>query len=158
VVVLGAVALFCGALFAWTRLGAEFIPTLDEQDILVIISHIPGTSLGQTLEMQKGIDETLEKFPEVATVFAQIGTGAGASAPMPRNERDIYVMLKPRKQWPNPRKPKEQLVKELEDKLDLLPGNIYEFIQPIQDRFNELIAGVTSDVAVKIFGDDLDVL
>src|SRR5262249_46482706 len=129
-----------------------------EQDILVMISHIPGTGLVQTLDMESGVEQAIAQFPEVATVFGQIGTGDVASDPMPPNAGDIYVILKPRKHWPKSGKPKEQLIREIEARLDQLPGNIYEFSQPIQDRFNELIAGVTSDVAVKIFGDDLDVL
>jgi len=158
VVVLAAIAfvVVCGILA--TRLGSEFIPTLDEGDIVIIISHIPGTGLTQTLDMERGIEQALGGVPEVATVFSQIGTGDVANDPMPPNEGDIYVILKPRKEWPNHHKSKETLIHDIEERIDVLPGNIYEFTQPIEDRFNELIAGVTSDVAVKVFGDDLETL
>ena len=157
-VVLAALAfvLLCGILA--TRLGSEFIPTLDEGDIVIIISHIPGTGLAQTLEMERSIERTIGRLPEVATVFSQIGTGDVANDPMPPNEGDIYVILKPRKEWPNHHKSKETLIHDIEEHIDVLPGNIYEFTQPIEDRFNELIAGVTSDVAIKVFGDDLEAL
>jgi cobalt-zinc-cadmium resistance protein CzcA len=140
----------CGLLA--TRLGSEFVPTLDEQDIVIILSHIPGTGLEQTLRMEKEIERTIAQFPEVATVFSQIGTADVANDPLPPSEGDIYVILKPRKQWPHPHEAKEKLIHRLEEQLDEIPGNLYEFSQPIEDRFNELIAGVTSDVAVRVFG------
>jgi cobalt-zinc-cadmium resistance protein CzcA len=146
----------CGLLA--TRLGSEFVPTLDEQDIVIILSHIPGTGLEQTLRMEKEIERTIAQFPEVATVFSQIGTADVANDPLPPSEGDIYVILKPRKQWPHPHEAKEKLIHRLEEQLDEIPGNLYEFSQPIEDRFNELIAGVTSDVAVRVFGDNLDEL
>ena len=158
IVVIAAVALFAGAALLLSRLGSEFIPTLDEQDMIVIISHIPGTSLTQTLDMERLIEPTIAKQPEVASVFAQIGTGDVANDPMRPSEGDIYVVMKPRKQWPNPRMPKEKLIEQIHARIEKLPGIIYEFTQPIEDRFNELIAGVTSDVAVRVFGDDLDQL
>jgi cobalt-zinc-cadmium resistance protein CzcA len=151
-----AFVVVCGLLA--TRLGSEFIPTLDEQDIVVVLSHIPGTGLEQTLQMEREIELAIAKFPEVATVFSQIGTADVANDPLPPSEGDVYVILKPRKQWPHPHKPKEQFIHELQEQLDEIPGNIYEFSQPIEDRFNELIAGVASDVAVRVFGDDLPTL
>jgi len=157
-IVIAAVVLFALSLALGTRLGSEFIPTLDEQDIVIVIAHIPGTSLGQTVEMEREVEHTIAGFPEVATVFSQLGTADVANDPMPPSEGDVYIILKPRREWPQPHKAKERLVGEIEKKLDLLPGNIYEFTQPIEDRFNELIAGVRSDVAVKIFGDDLGTL
>ena len=153
-----AVGLLGLCLLLATRMGSEFIPTLDEQDIVIIMAHLPGTGLEQTLSMEREIEQTVARFPEVATVFAQLGTADVANDPMPPSSGDLFIVLKPRKEWPQPGKPKEKLIRELEEKLVLLPGNIYEFSQPIEDRFNELIAGVRSDVAVKIFGDDLSVL
>jgi len=153
-----AAALLAVTLLLATRLGSEFIPTLDEQDIVIMISHIPGTGLEQTLAMEREIERTIAKFPEVATVFSQIGTADVANDPLPPSEGDIYLILKPRKQWPHPHKSKERLIHEIEQQIDQLPGNVYEFTQPIEDRFNELIAGVTSDVAVRVFGDDLPTL
>src|SRR5262249_33679019 len=100
------------AFLAATRLGAEIIPTLDEQDILVMMPHMPGTGLVQTLDMESGVEQAIAQFPEVATVFGQIGTGDVASDPMPPNAGDIYVILKPRKHWPKSGKPKEQLIRE----------------------------------------------
>jgi cobalt-zinc-cadmium resistance protein CzcA len=94
----------------------------------------------------------------VAFVFARIGTSEVANDPMPPNIADVFVILKPREIWPNPRLPKAQFIARLQKRLDLLPGNAYEFTQPIEMRFNELIAGVRGDVAVKVFGDDLDAL
>src|SRR5262245_2238643 len=157
-VVAASAGLFALCALLATFMGSEFIPTLDEQDIVIIIAHIPGTGLEQTLAMERQVERTIATFPEVATEFTQLGTADVANDPMPPSTGDLYIVLKPRHEWPKPRKPKEQLIEEMESKINLLPGNIYEFSQPIEDRFNELIAGVRSDVAVKIFGDDLSVL
>ncbi len=140
------------------RLGREFIPSLDEGDVALHAMRIPGTSLSQAVQMQHVLEERLKQFPEVREVFAKIGTAEIATDPMPPSVADGYVMLKPRREWPDPRKPKAELVAEMEKALLEIPGNNYEFTQPIQMRFNELISGVRSDVAVKLFGDDLDVL
>ncbi len=144
--------------FLATRMGSEFIPSLDEGDIALHSLRIPGTSLTQAIEMQHVLEEQVKKFPEVDTIFAKIGTAEIATDPMPPNVADNFVMLKPRSEWPNPRRSKADLVRALEEDVKRIPGNAYEFTQPIQMRFNELIAGVRSDVAVKIFGDDMDVL
>lgn len=141
-----------------TQMGSEFVPSLDEGDIALHALRIPGTSLSQSLDMQKTVEKTLGAFPEIKTVFSKIGTAEIATDPMPPNVADTFVMLKARSQWPDPKKTKAQLVSELEAGLQKLPGNNYEFTQPIQMRFNELIAGVRADVAVKIFGDDMDLL
>ncbi len=141
-----------------TRMGSEFIPSLDEGDIAIHALRIPGTSLSQSIEMQCLIEEEIKKFPEVETVFSKIGTAEIATDPMPPNVADTFVMLKPRSKWPNPRKSKNEFIHELEDHLSKIPGNNYEFTQPIQMRFNELIAGVRTDLAVKVFGDDLETL
>ena len=141
-----------------TRLGSEFIPNLDEGDIALHALRIPGTSLTQAVEMQEQLERRLKEFPEVERVFAKLGTAEIATDPMPPSVADTFVMLKPRKEWPDPKKSKAALVAEMQAAAATIPGNNYEFTQPIQMRFNELISGVRSDVAVKIYGDDLDVL
>ncbi|ASW01574.1 efflux RND transporter permease subunit [Paraburkholderia aromaticivorans] len=141
------------------RLGSEFVPSLNEGDLAVAALRIPGTSLSQSVSMQKAIEKTLkQRFPEIDRVFARTGTAEIAADPMPPNLSDGYIMLKPTDQWPQPNKSRETLVQEIEAVLDEVPGNAYEFSQPIQLRFNELISGVRSDVAVKLFGDDMAVL
>jgi cobalt-zinc-cadmium resistance protein CzcA len=157
-VVAGAVALVILSGLLTTRLGAEFIPSLDEGDMALHAVRIPGTSLTQALDMQRAVENALQTLPEVERVFTRIGTSDVATDPMPPNVADTYVMMKPREAWPNPRKEKSTLVAEVEAVLRKVPGNNYEFTQPIQMRFNELISGVRSDVGIKIFGDDLDVL
>ncbi|TKW61086.1 MAG: CusA/CzcA family heavy metal efflux RND transporter [Blastochloris viridis] len=140
------------------RMGTEFIPNLDEGDIALHAMRIPGTSLSQSLEMQRQVEARIKEFPEVKEVFSKIGTPEVATDPMPPNVADTFVMLKPHKEWPEPSKTKAELVKEMESALEKLPGNNYEFTQPIQMRFNELISGVRSDVAVKVFGDNLETM
>ena len=154
----GAVALVLLAGAGATRLGSEFIPNLDEGDIAMHALRIPGTSLSQAIDMQRALEERIRRFPEVERVFAKIGTADVATDPMPPSVADNFIMLKDRKDWPDPRKPREQLVAELNKAVSEIPGNNYEFTQPVQMRMNELIAGVRSDVAVKLFGDDLDQL
>lgn len=142
-----------------SRLGSEFVPNLNEGDIAIQALRIPGTSLSQSIAMQAQIERTLTaKFPEIERIFARTGTAEIASDPMPPNISDGYIMLKPRDQWPEPRKTHAELVAAIQQEADKIPGNLYEFSQPIQLRFNELISGVRSDVAVKIFGDDNAVL
>ncbi len=156
--VIAAVLLAGIAGFGATRLGSEFIPNLDEGDIALHALRIPGTSLTQAVEMQEQLEKRLKEFPEVERVFAKLGTAEIATDPMPPSVADTFVMLKPRKEWPDPKKSKAELVAEMQAAAATIPGNNYEFTQPIQMRFNELISGVRSDVAVKIYGDDLDVL
>ena len=146
----------CGVLAS--RMGSEFIPSLDEGDLAVQALRIPGTSLTQSLEMQFQIEKAVESLPEVRTFFARVGTAEVATDPMPPSISDGYVMIKPRKEWPDPDKPKAQLLAEVQQRLDSIPGNAYEVSQPIQLRFNELISGVRSDLGVKVYGDDLDQL
>ncbi|MGH8854337.1 MAG: efflux RND transporter permease subunit, partial [Telluria sp.] len=142
-----------------TRLGTEFVPELDEGDLAVLTVRVPGTSLTQSVKMQQQIETTLlRSFPEIARVFARIGTAEIASDPMPPNVADGIIMLKPESAWPAPKKSREELLAAIQHTLEGLPGNSYEFSQPIQLRVNELISGVRSDVAIKVFGDDLDVL
>jgi cobalt-zinc-cadmium resistance protein CzcA len=139
-----------------SRMGSEFIPSLDEGDIALHALRIPGTSLSQAIRMQEALEAGISKMQEVERVVAKIGTADIATDPMPPSVADTYVLLKDRKDWPDPRKPRAQLVAELEAIVTRIPGNNYEFTQPIQMRFNELISGVRSDVAVKIYGDDLE--
>ena len=143
-----------GALAA--RMGSEFIPSLDEGDIALHALRIPGTGIEQAIGMQLQLDARLAEFPEVERVFAKLGTADIATDPMPPSVADTYVILKEREDWPDPRKPKDELVRELEAAAARVPGNNYEFTQPIEMRFNELISGVRADVAVKVYGDDLD--
>ncbi len=141
-----------------TRLGSEFIPNLDEGDIAMHALRIPGTSLGQAIEMQEALEKRIRQFPEVDRVFAKIGTADVATDPMPPSVADNFIMLKDRSEWPDPRKTRNELVAELNAAVNQIPGNNYEFTQPVQMRMNELIAGVRADVAIKLFGDDLDQL
>lgn len=139
-------------------LGQEFVPTLDEQDLALHAVRIPSTSLTQSTAMQLDVEKALKTFPEVGFVFSKTGTAELASDPMPPNVSDTFVMLNPRHEWPNPYLSKFDLIAKIEEKLQKVPGNNYEFTQPIEMRFNELIAGVRSDVAVKIYGDQFDQL
>lgn len=154
----GAVLLVIGSLLLATRLGAEFIPSLDEGDVAVQALRIPGTSLAQSLEMQKALEKELLAVPEVQTVFARVGTAEVATDPMPPNIADGYVILKPREAWPDPGKAKADVVDAITDAANRTVGSNFEMSQPIQLRFNELISGVRSDVAVKLYGDDLEQL
>ncbi|WP_444901109.1 efflux RND transporter permease subunit [Microbulbifer sp. SSSA007] len=151
-----ALVLFCSWLA--TTLGSEFIPQLNEGDIALHALRIPGTGLEQSVEMQSLLEQRIKEFPQVDKVFAKIGTPEVATDPMPPNVADNFVILKPRDQWPDPKLPQEQLVAEIEKAVRQLPGNNYEFTQPIQMRFNELISGVRADLGIKVFGDDLDQL
>jgi heavy metal efflux system protein len=154
----GAVALVLISLLIASRMGSEFVPSLDEGDIAVQALRAPGTSLTESVKMQREVEKTLKQFPEVETVIARIGTAEVATDAMPPNIADTYVLLKNRDDWPDSGKSKNELVLEMEKALEDIPGNAYEFSQPIQLRFNELISGVRSDLAVKIYGDDLDQL
>jgi cobalt-zinc-cadmium resistance protein CzcA len=156
--VAGAVVLVAIAALAASRMGSEFVPNLDEGDIAMHALRIPGTSLSQAIAMQTALEAKIKTLPEVDRVVAKIGTAEVATDPMPPSVADTFIMLKDRKDWPDPRKPRAQLVAELQAVVAKVPGNNYEFTQPIQMRFNELLSGVRADVAVKVFGDDLDQL
>ena len=156
VVAVAAGVLVVLTLLLGARMGSEFVPSLDEGDIALHALRIPGTGLEQAVEMQHALEERLAEFPEIERVFAKIGTAEIATDPMPPSVADGFLIMKPRDEWPDPRRPKADLVAAIEEAIEQVPGNEYEFTQPIQMRFNELIAGVRSDVAVKIFGDDLD--
>jgi cobalt-zinc-cadmium resistance protein CzcA len=156
--VVGAALLVLVSALGATRMGSEFLPTLDEGDIALHALRIPGTSLSQAIQMQTTLEARIKRFPEVDRVVAKIGTAEVATDPMPPSVADTFIFMKDRSEWPDPRKPKAQLIAELQAAVAGVPGNNYEFTQPIQMRFNELISGVRSDVAIKVFGDDLDEL
>ncbi|QPJ64211.1 MAG: CusA/CzcA family heavy metal efflux RND transporter [Candidatus Nitrohelix vancouverensis] len=153
-----ALVLVVLSLLMTTKMGTEFLPTLDERDIALHALRVTGTSLSQSVSMQDALERKIKELPEVDFVFTKIGTADVATDPMPPSVADVFVILKPRSDWENPAQDKAVLIEGLAAKLTEIPGNQYEITQPIEMRFNELIAGVRSDVAVKVFGDDLDTL
>jgi cobalt-zinc-cadmium resistance protein CzcA len=150
--------LFGAALLLFSRLGQEFIPTLDEKNIAMHALRIPSTSLTQSQTMQLEVEKAISAFPQVSYVFSKTGTAEVASDPMPPNASDTFIILKPQDQWPYPELTKAGLLQQIEDAVRELPGNTYEFTQPIQMRFNELLAGVRGDLAIKVFGDEFEPL
>ncbi|MBA6292226.1 CusA/CzcA family heavy metal efflux RND transporter [Colwellia sp. MB3u-70] len=157
-VVVFAVGLVGLAGFSANKLGSEFVPNLDEGDIAMHALRIPGTSLSQAVALQKVLEEKINQMPEVERVFAKIGTADVATDAVPPSVADNFIILKPRSEWPNPNKPKAQFVEELAAVVEPIPGNRYEFLQPIQMRFNELLSGVRAELAIKVFGDDFETL
>ncbi|EDY86385.1 heavy metal efflux pump CzcA [gamma proteobacterium HTCC5015] len=153
-----AAMLVAFSLWLATTLGSEFVPQLNEGDIALQALRIPGTGLEQSVEMQEILEKRIKSFPEVDKVFSRIGTPEVATDPMPPSIADTFVILKPRDLWSDPSKSKSELLEEMEEALERIPGNNYEFTQPIEMRFNELISGVRADLGIKIFGDDLDQL
>jgi len=144
--------------YSATKLGSEFAPNLDEGDIAMHALRIPGTSLSQAIALQETLEDKIKQMPEVERVFAKIGTADVATDAVPPSVADNFIILKPREEWPDPDKTKEQIVEELAAMVAPIPGNRYEFLQPIQMRFNELLAGVRAELAIKVFGDDFDTL
>lgn len=153
-----AVIIVVASGIAASRMGGEFIPSLDEGDVALASIRIPGTSLTQSLDLQKALEKRIKRIPEVKAFFTRIGTAEIATDPMSPAQTDGYIMLKPRAEWPDPGKPKSEVVEAIDKAADDIPGSAYEISQPIQFRVNELISGVRSDVGIKIFGDDLDIL
>ncbi|UWU89710.1 efflux RND transporter permease subunit [Bradyrhizobium sp. CB1015] len=153
-----AVLIVTASGIAAARMGGEFIPSLDEGDVALASIRIPGTSLTQSLDLQKALEKRIKQIPEVKEFFTRIGTAEIATDPMSPAQTDGYIMLKPRAEWPDPGKSKSDVVEAIEHAADEIPGSAYETSQPIQFRVNELISGVRTDVGVKIFGDDLDIL
>src|SRR6266404_2442310 len=149
-----ATILFAGAALLFSRLGQEFTPTLDEKNIVMEVKRVPSTLLSQAQAMQLLIEKTISKFPQVAFVFSRTGTPDLAADPMPPSSSDTYIIVKPQDEWPDPSLSKDDLIKQIEAEATKLPGNKVGFSQPIEMRFNELIAGVREDLAVKVFGDD----
>jgi cobalt-zinc-cadmium resistance protein CzcA len=152
----GALVLLVMAGLLFTRLGQVFIPTLDEKNIAMNALRIPSTAISQSQTMQLMIEKELRGFPQVARVFSKTGTAEMATDPMPPNASDTYIMLKPREEWPDPDLTKDELQRRIEEAVRPLVGNMYEFTQPIQMRFNELIAGVRGDIAIKVFGEEFE--
>ncbi|MEH2485792.1 efflux RND transporter permease subunit [Bradyrhizobium sp. AZCC 2230] len=159
----GAVAIMAAIIViasgvAASRMGGEFIPSLDEGDVALASIRIPGTSLTQSLDLQKALEKRITQIPEVKEFFTRIGTAEVATDPMSPAQTDGYIMLKPRAEWPDPAKPKSEVIEAIDRAADDIPGSAYEISQPVQLRVNELISGVRSDVGIKVFGDDLDIL
>jgi heavy metal efflux system protein len=154
--ILAGAVLFAAALLLFLRLGQEFTPTLDEKNIVMEVRRIPSTALSQSQAMQLELEKAVARLPQVAAVFSRVGTPDLAADPMPPNAADTYIMLKPQREWPDPDLAKSDLIRDIAARAGQLPGNSISFSQPIQMRFNELIAGVRDDVAIKIFGDEFE--
>lgn len=157
IAMLAAVVVIASGIAA-ARMGGEFIPSLDEGDVALASIRIPGTSLTQSLDLQKALEKRITQIPEVKEFFTRIGTAEVATDPMSPAQTDGYVMLKPRAEWPDPGKPKSEVIEAIDKAADDIPESAYEISQPVQFRVNELISGVRSDVGIKVFGDDLDIL
>lgn len=158
VAITSGIVIFLLSLALFNQLGQEFVPTLDEKDIAMHAMRIPSISLTQSTELQTMIEQAIIKLPQVAYVFSKTGTAEIASDPMPPNVSDTFIILKPKEEWPEPNLKKTSLIEKIQTQVNKIPGNNYEFTQPIEMRFNELISGVRSDLAVKIYGDDFDVM
>ncbi|WP_400074194.1 CusA/CzcA family heavy metal efflux RND transporter [Zobellia russellii] len=157
-IITSAVVLFLLAVFTFTRMGGEFIPQLDEGDIAFHAILKPGSSLSESIETTTKIEQIVKaKFPEVERVISRIGVADVPTDPMPMDIADIFAILKPQTEWESGRS-KAELIQEIKEAISILPGVNYEFTQPIEMRFNELITGVREDVAIKIFGEDMEVL
>ncbi|NRA72764.1 MAG: CusA/CzcA family heavy metal efflux RND transporter [Gammaproteobacteria bacterium] len=153
-----AAALVASSIWLATTLGSEFIPQLNEEDILLQAIRIPGTGLEQSVAMQRSLEKKIKQFPQVKNVFSRIGTPEVANDPMPPNIADTYVMLNPRSEWPNPNRTHADLATEIVEAVSGQLGNNFELTQPIEMRFNELISGVRADLGIKVIGDDLEQL
>ncbi|MDM1391683.1 CusA/CzcA family heavy metal efflux RND transporter [Myroides marinus] len=156
IVLLIAFGLFAFAIFVFGRMGGEFIPTLDEGDLATNLIISSGSSLSQQIETTTRAEQILkERFPEVKMIISKIGSAEIPTDPMPMEAADMIIILKEKKEWTSA-KTKEELIAKMEEALEEIPGIGTEFSQPIQMRFNELMTGVRSDVAIKVFGEDLD--
>ncbi|MDT8372072.1 MAG: CusA/CzcA family heavy metal efflux RND transporter [Gammaproteobacteria bacterium] len=138
------------------RMGTEFLPKLDEGDIALHALRISGTGLEQAVGMQNQLEAIIREFDQVERGFAKIGTPDIATDPMPPSVADTFLIVKPQSEWADPTQTKAEFLTELRKAVEAVPGNKYEFTQPIEMRFNELIAGVRADVAVRIYGDVLE--
>lgn len=154
----GAVLMLAIGLTAFVSLGREFMPTLDEGNLAMQALRVPSTSLEQSLSMQLALERALANEPEVKTIFSRTGTAEAAIDPMPTNISDSVIVLHPRAEWPDGSLDKEALIQRFESLVSDQIGNAFEFSQPIELRFNELISGVRTDLAVMVFGDDFDIL
>ena len=157
-IVLSALALLAVAIFLFTRLGGEFIPQLDEGDLAFHIILKPGSSLSESIETSSKIEGILlEEFPEVEHAMTRFGVADVPTDPMPMDLGDCIVILKPKSEWQSA-ETKPELISKMKERLSVIPGVNYEFTQPIEMRFNELLTGVREDVAVKLYGEDLQLL
>jgi len=152
------VGIFAVAGVMFTMLGQEFIPTLDERNLAMASQRIPSTALEQSVRMQRGVEAAISELPEVELMFSKTGTAEVATDPMPPNISDGFIILRPQDEWPEGVDTKEDVIERVEAASNALVGQGYELSQPIELRFNELIAGVRGDVAIKLYGDDLDKL
>lgn len=157
-VVVSAFLLVVASGWKSSKMGAEFLPQLNEGDLAIHALRITGTGIEQSIAMQKLLEKEIAQLDEVATIFSKVGTPEVATDPMPPSVADTFIILKPVSEWRDTSKSKEQFVNELRVLLEPIPGNKYEFTQPIEMRFNELIAGVRADVALRIYGDSLEEL
>ncbi|GAL00534.1 cobalt-zinc-cadmium resistance protein CzcA [Nonlabens ulvanivorans] len=158
VIISVAVALFAVAIFAFTKMGGEFIPQLDEGDLAFHAILKPGSSLTETIETTTKIERIVKsEFPEVKTIISRIGVADVPTDPMPMDIADVFVILKPSDEWTSASS-KEELLDKMKEAVSIVPGVNFEFTQPIEMRFNELLTGVREDVAIKLFGEDLDIL
>ena len=153
-----AVLIFLFSVAVFQRLGQVFVPKLDEGNLTVQSLRMPSTGITQSTEMQRHVERSVTEFPEIDFFFSKTGTAEVATDPMPPNISDGFIILKPKNEWPNPEETKEDVRKRIEKALSLLPGSLYEYAQPIELRFNELIAGIRGDLVIKIYGDKFDQL
>lgn len=158
IIVLLAMLMVSITVYYGSRLGSEFLPQLDEGDIALHALRVTGTGLEQSVAMQNQLESVIAEFPQVKHVYSKIGTPDIATDPMPPSVADTFIILQPVEQWPEPHLSKAEFLAELREAVEAVPGNLYEFTQPIEMRFNELIAGVRADVALRIYGDDLQTL
>lgn len=159
VVVTAAVSILILTSAIATRVGSEFAPQLSEGDFALQLMRAPSTGIEESLKIQENVEKQLLKaFPEIKVIFARTGTAEVATDVMPPNISDGIVLLKPHDQWPNPKETIDELRTRMLQFMNQIPGNNSEFSQPIELRFNELISGVRSDIGVKVFGDDMQVL
>ncbi|WP_242134942.1 CusA/CzcA family heavy metal efflux RND transporter [Aestuariivivens marinum] len=153
-----AVALFAVAIFMFTRMGGEFIPQLDEGDIAFHAILKPGSSLTETIETTTKIEQIVKvKFPEVEKIVSRIGVAEIPTDPMPMDIADVFVILKPKREWTTV-ETKDELIDEIKEAVEIIPGVNYEFTQPIEMRFNELLEGIREDIAIKLYGEDINLL
>jgi cobalt-zinc-cadmium resistance protein CzcA len=157
IVLAGAGGLLLITILVFSRMGSEFVPTLDEGDFVIQPVLKTGTTLTNTVEMMTRIETILMKFPEVKQIVTRIGAAEIPTDPMSMEETDVIVILHPPSEWTTV-ETKDELAKAFKDSLKIIPGLELEFTQPIEMRFNELITGVRADLAIKVFGEDLDVL
>ncbi len=156
--IIGSLLALALSVYTFTQMGAVFVPQLDEGDIAFHAILKPGSSLGEMIETTTRVEQiVLEKFPEVEKIVSRIGVAEIPTDPMPMDVADIFVILKPQSEWVSAQS-KDELVEKMKSAVEIIPGVNYEFSQPIEMRFNELLEGVREDIAIKLYGDDLSIL